>query len=282
MVSSVGKRNDKKSLSRRQVIAWISAILFLNYLLNFMKGAPLWSIDDLIRHVSSVGIFQYMAWFTIFRLIFKDNLKNKSRGMDFVIGVILCLFVFFPMSHFIWMAATGAAVYWYFSTPDDFNLRSAAIVLGALSVQELWGHMFFHLFEYPLLCAETAVVGSLLEVVGTETVWWGNVITGPGGHGIVIYEWCSAFHNLSLAMLCWITISKLRQRRWGIREFSLGAFIGAVMILENALRLCLMAWDIDLYHYWHDGAGSEVFAVGASLSILAISLYASRPSAQII
>jgi hypothetical protein len=54
------------------------------------------------------------------------------------------------------------------------------------------------------------------------------------------------------------------------------------MILENALRLCLMAWDIDLYHYWHDGAGSEVFAVGASLSILAISLYASRPSAQII
>jgi hypothetical protein len=237
-------------------------------------------MDELIRNVSTIGIYQNIAWFAVFRLISKSNLTVKSRQADVVIGVILCLFVFLPMNHFIWMAATGTAVYWYFSSPDDLNLRSAAIVLGALSVQELWGHMLFHLFEYPLLSAETAVVGSLLEVVRTETVWQGNVISGPDGHGIVLYEWCSAFHNLSLAMLCWVTISNLQQRSWDLREFSVGALIGMVMILENVLRLCLMAWNIDLYHYWHDGAGSEVFAVGASLSVLAISLCASRSSAR--
>jgi hypothetical protein len=81
-------------------------------------------------------------------------------------------------------------------------------------------------------------------------------------------------------MLCWVTISNLQQRSWDIREFCLGALIGMVMILENVLRLCLLAWNIDFYHYWHDGVGSEVFAVGASLSVLAISLYASRSGAQ--
>lgn len=184
------------------------------------------------------------------------------------------------MNHFIWVAATGVAVYWYAFSSDDFNLRSAAIVLGALSVQELWGRALFHLLAYPLLCLETAVVGSLLEVVRTGTIWQSNVITGPTGYGIVIYEPCSAFHNLSLAMLCWITISKLRHRSWHIGECLIGVLIGAIMILENILRLCLMAWNINLYHYWHDGAGSEVFTVGASLSVLLISLCASRSSEQ--
>lgn len=271
---------DKIRLSRRHIITWISVILFVNYVVDLAQEAPSSSIYDLIYNLSAVGIFQYMAWFAVFNLTLKSDLAVKSRRADFVVGVILCLFVFLPMSHFIWLAATGVAVYWYLSSPDDLNLRSAAIVLGALSVQELWGHMLFHLFEYPLLSAETAVVGSLLEVVRTGTVWQGNVVTGPDGYGIAIYDWCSAFHNLSLAMLCWVTISNLQQRSWDVREFALGALIGAVMIFENVLRLCLMAWDIDLYHYWHDGAGSEVFAVGASLSVLAMSLYASRSSVQ--
>jgi exosortase/archaeosortase family protein len=281
-VGSVGKAGSKDKIRpcRRQIVTWVSAILFCNYLLNLMNFVPFWSVYNLIHNVSADGVFQYMAWFAVFSLIFKSDPTIKSCRADFVVGVILCLFVFLPVSHFIWMAATGAAVYWYLSSPDDLNLRSAAIVLGALSVQELWGHILFRLLENPLLHAETAVVGSLLEVVRTGTVWHGNVVTGPDGYGIAIYEACSAFHNLSLAMLCWVTISNLQQRSWDIREFSLGALIGTVMILENVLRLCSMAWDIDSYHYWHDGAGSEVFAVGASLSVLAISLYASRSGAQ--
>jgi hypothetical protein len=282
IVNSPGndESRDKTHLSRRQVFTWISVMLFLNYQLDLLKSTEFWSIEGLVHKVGTVGIFQYMAWFAVFRLIFKSDIAVRSRLVDFVIGVILCLFVFLPMSHFIWLAATGVAVYWYLASPDELNLRSAAIVLGALSVQELWGHMLFHLLEYPLLSAETAVVGSLLEVVRAGTVWQGNVITGPDGYGIIIYEWCSAFHNLSLAMLCWVTISNLQQRSWDIRECALGALIAAVMILENVSRLCLMAWNLDLYHYWHDGAGSEVFAVGASLSVLAIGLYASKSSAQ--
>jgi hypothetical protein len=58
--------------------------------------------------------------------------------------------------------------------------------------------------------------------------------------------------------------------------------IGAAMIACNVMRLCLMAWSPDLYEYWHDGLGAQIFAVGASTMVLMLSLYGSRPAARAI
>jgi hypothetical protein len=151
-----------------------------------------------------------MAWFAVLHLVFKNDVTIKPRRADFVIGVTFCLFVFFTDELLYLDSGNWGRGLLVSFEPRCLNLRSAAIVLGALSVQELWGHVLFHLFEYPLLSAETAVVGSLPEVIRAGTVWQGNVVTAPNGYGIVIYEWCSAFHNLSLAMLCSITISNLQ------------------------------------------------------------------------
>ena len=53
------------------------------------------------------------------------------------------------------------------------------------------------------------------------------------------------------------------------------------MILFNVVRICLMGWDINLYHYWHDGTGAQIYAIGASLTILLMSLYGSRPTGRL-
>jgi exosortase/archaeosortase family protein len=103
---------------------------------------------------------------------------------------------------------------------------------------------------------------------------------GPNGHGVVIISGCSSFHNLSLALLCWVTISRLRRQNWQVRDFVIGSAIGITMILLNVARISLMAWDIELYHYWHDGIGAEIFAVAASLTILLMSLCGSRPAGR--
>jgi exosortase/archaeosortase family protein len=180
----------------------------------------------------------------------------------------------------IWVAATGVAIYLWLSNAGDAKLRAAAIVLGALSVQELWGHIFFNLVTFPLLRAETAFVGTIMEALRPGTMWHDNAIRGPNGFGIVIISSCSSFHNLSLAMLCWLTLSRLRHQDWRTRDFAIGGAIGVTMILFNVVRICLMGWDIDLYHYWHDGLGAEMYAIGASLTILLMSLYGSRPAGR--
>jgi len=190
-----------------------------------------------------------------------------------VIG--LCLLVLFPASQMIWVAAAGISIYLVMNG-GDAKLRAAGAVLGALAIQEFWGHVLFNLIAFPLLEAETAVVGMILEATRPGTLWQANTITAPSGFGLVIYTACSAYHNVSLAILCWITVSKLQDQRWRTRDFLIGSAIAGVMIILNIARLYMMALSVNLYHYWHEGAGADIFAVSASLTIFSISLWGSR------
>jgi len=232
------------------------------------------SLDTLVN----VGIFQYMAWFVIFWLFGASDPRVAALPRDFVVTAVLCLAVFARTNSMVWVAATGIAIYLWFFSDGDRKLRAAAVVLAALAVQQLWGHLFFDLVAVHLLRAEAAVTGMLLEVLRPGTVWLDNMVIGPEGYSVVILGGCSSFHNLSLAMLCWLTVSRWRHQDWRPRDFAIGAAIGGTMILFNIARICLMAWNIDLYHYWHDGTGAEIYAIGSSLTVLLMSLYGSKPA----
>ena len=108
-------------------------------------------------------------------------------------------------------------------------------------------------------------------------MWHDNIITLPNGHGIVLYPYCSSFHNVSLALLCWLTLTKLRHLNLRGYDFVVGGLAASTMMLLNTARLYLMALDVDNYHFWHDGAGFYIFEVGASISVLLLAMYGSRP-----
>jgi exosortase/archaeosortase family protein len=266
-----------RAASRREVFLWAAAILFLNQLFVLVKEFPAVSLETL----GTIGIFQYMAWYVIFRLLGSSDPMPAARPQDFLATGALCLAVFARTNSMVWVAATGIAIYLWFLSAGDRKLRAAGTVLAALATQELWGHLFFDLVAVQLLSAEAAVVGTLLEIARPGTVWQDNIITEPNGYGVLILPPCSSFHNLSLAMLCWVTISMLRRQDWQARDFVIGAAIGGTMILLNIARICLMAWNIDLYYYWHDGTGAEIYAIGATLTVLLMSLYGSKPARRL-
>jgi exosortase/archaeosortase family protein len=274
------ERQVGRAVARRDIFIWAVAILFLNYLFGVVKEIPSTSLEGLVSELGAVGIFQYLAWYAVFRLLGSSGPGSAARSRDLLITAALCLPLFLPTSRMVWVAATGIAIYLWLTSAHDPKLRAAGIVLAALAVQELWGHILFNLITMPLLLAETAVVGTLMEAIRPGTVWHDNAVTGPNGFSIVIINSCSSFHNLSLALLCWVTISRLSHQNWRGRDFVLGAMIGVTMILFNVTRICLMSWNHDLYHYWHDGVGAEMFAVGASLTVLVLSLYAARPAGR--
>ncbi len=237
---------------------------------------PSASLEDLLSDLSSVGVFQLMAWFAIFRLLALSDPRPVAQLWDFLIAVTLCCLLLAPTTRMIWIAALSVAILGWLFNGGDPKLRRAGVVLTALSVQEYWGHVFFQLVARPLLRAETAVVGTLLQAVRAGTAWRDNVITGPSGHGIVVYDPCSSFHNLSLAALCWVSVHSFRDQSWQVRDFVIACVVCVTIVLFNVTRLCLMAWDADLYQYWHDGDGAQIFNIGASTTILLISLYGSR------
>jgi exosortase/archaeosortase family protein len=259
---------------------WTIMIIFCNGLFLFAKEITTSSLETVVSDPRATGIFQYMAWFAIFRLLWASDPRSLAVRRDLLVTAALCLLVLLPTSRMIWIAALGVALYLVFFNGDEPKLRAAGTVLAGLSVQEFWGHLFFKLVSLPLLRAETAAVGTMLQVARPGTVWQENVITGPDGYGIVIYGGCSSFHNLSLAMLCWLTVSRLRHQNWRRRDFLIGGAVCGTIIVFNLIRLFLMAWDEDLFRYWHDGTGAEIFAIGASVTILLISLCGARSARQ--
>jgi hypothetical protein len=265
---------------RRDVFIWTAAILFANQVFGVLAGIPSSSIATFASNLGTIGVFQYMAWYAVFRLLAESDRDRPAEKRDFAVAIALCLLVFLPTDRMIWVAADCLAIYLWVFHGGAVKLRSAATVLVALSVQAFWGHVFFHLVAYDLLRAETAVVGTLLSATTSGIAWQDNVISSDDGFGIAIYTGCSSFFNLSLAMLCWITLTKLQRPFWQRSDFIVGAVVGGTMILLNLARLYVMALNFDLYHYWHDGTGADIFAIAASLMILVISLYGTNRAAN--
>lgn len=278
--TKTGEARRGLDLPRRDVFLWLCAIIFLNQLFATVSQTPLTSAWELVSELGAVSFFQIMAWYAIFRLLASSDRARRAQMRDVLTALALCLPLFLPASRMIQVVALAAAVFFWIRGRSDPKLRAAGIVLAALSIQQFWGHIVFDFFALPLLRAETAVVGTILEAARAGTVWRDNVITGPSGFGIIVYSGCSSFHNLSLAMLCWLTVSRLRNPIWRNRDLVTGGVIGVTMIACNVMRLCLMGWSSGLYEYWHDGAGAQIFAVGASVLVLVLSLYGSRPAAE--
>jgi exosortase/archaeosortase family protein len=269
------------NIQRREIFIWAAVILLLNQLLYQIKGDWSASLERLVYDLGAIGIFQLMAWYVVFGLLRDSDPISVARWRDLIVTAALCLLLLLPMSRVIWVAALGIAIYLFLFNNGDPRLRAAATVLAGLAVQQYWGRIFFNIVAFPLLRAETTAVGTILAAVrpGT-TVWQDNMITGPDGFGIVVYDPCSSFHNVSLAVLCWLTVSRWRLLNQWRRDLVMLGVVTATMILLNLVRLCLMAWTRDLYDYWHAGAGTNIFAVTASLIVLLIALHGSRPAKQ--
>jgi len=285
LVSTLSRHTENRETSdlkirRREIFIWVAVILLLNQLFYGIKEDWSASLENLFYDLGAIGAFQFMAWYVIFDLLRASDPVPAARWRDLLVAAALCLLVFLPMSRAIWVAAVGIAIYLFIFNGGDLKLRAAATVLAGLSVQEYWGHIFFNLVAFPLLSAETAAVGTILAAIRPGTGWQDNMITGPNGFGIVVYSACSSFHNVSLAVLCWLTVSRWRDQDEWRRDLVMLGVVAGTMILINLLRLCLMAWDVDFYDYWHTGPGADIFAIAASIAVLLISLYGSRPTKQ--
>jgi exosortase/archaeosortase family protein len=281
LISHLFKTQDTETrtshdLHRRELFIWAAVILLLNQFFFQIKEDWSASLERLVYALGAIGAFQFMAWYVVFGLLRDSDPVRVARWRDLLVVAALCLLLIFPISRAIWGAALGIAIYLFLFNKRDPRLRAAATVLAGLAVQQYWGRILFNFVAFPLLRFETTAVGTILAAVQPGTVWQDNMITGPNGFGIVVYDACSSFHNVSLAVLCWVTVSRWqRQCQWKQDLAMLGAVSGT-MILLNLFRLCLMAWSINLYDYWHTGAGAEIFGIAASLIILSIALYGSR------
>src|SRR5262245_60411765 len=80
---------SRRDLSRRSIFVWATIILFSNHLLATVKGVVPISFAQLVFSLQSVGIFQYLAWYVILRLLGSSDPIPVARWQDFLITVAL-------------------------------------------------------------------------------------------------------------------------------------------------------------------------------------------------
>jgi exosortase/archaeosortase family protein len=210
-------------------------------------------------------------------LLSKGELGPASRR-DWFAGALVLLTASIG---FAGVSATLLAVYLFFRDRRDQNALAAGTVAIAVVVQAIWAPLVFSKLSFLLLQVDADVVGWLVGLVVPGSSWQGTVIRVPSGHEVEIYEKCSSFHNLSLASLCWITLSMLHRPYWVKGDIFIGLGAALIQFAFNIWRLVFVCLSLPMYEFWHEGSGKHIFsAVATAFAIVFVQASLVRRDRQ--
>jgi hypothetical protein len=166
-----------------------------------------------------------------------------------------------------------------FILAPDRRVRSFGQILLALAFYEWIGPFIFHLVSPWVLKAETIAVQAVLAP-GGGFARDGLIISGGGNHSLAIEEGCSAFHNVSLASLIWISLVKLETLTLRTAHLWICAAMAAATVALNTARLAMMAQSYPMYDFWHNGAGVTIISTTMLGAMLIVCLGGLRLAAR--
>jgi exosortase/archaeosortase family protein len=269
-------------ISRRELLLWIIVCLFAN------EALLLLDLTTPSRFAASLLTQNDIYWLaccvTIYRLSLSDRtIPADRRDCTLALGLLafILLSSLLPYRFGIGLLATLVALYLLLQDHGDRNLKAAGGVLLALSVQLVWGPIFFLLFTPELLKADAALVGTALMMLRSDIVWKDTTFFAPDGHAVALVAACSSFQNVSTAVLACAAVTMWRRTEWVRSDLGTIAIAAIAMILINVARICLFAWSTEYHLFWHDGGGAEILAIAQTLVVLAIAWWGTTPRGRL-
>lgn len=272
--------NLTDAFRRREFLLWLACILFANQILVLLVGIPGGDTLGIAQALLSRSVFFYLGWYVVVTLLLASKPDQPVSPFEVATALSLAALNLLPALSSNWLSTTAVAVFLLFSSRSDNKVKAAATVLLAVCFNGYWGPKFFDLFAYYLLRADAALVGAALYLTQPGMGWEETIIGRPGVHTVLIFSPCSSFHNISLGLLCWISVTKMTRTSWMRGDFAVALVVCATVILFNATRLYLMALSNERYIYWHEGPGEQVVAWGTTMSVLLISLWGAARSGK--
>jgi hypothetical protein len=156
------------------------------------------------------------------------------------------------------------ALYLLVRLPHDSYMKAAGTVAAALAVQAVWAPLIFSKLSFLLLQIDAGIVGWLIGLVVPGASWSGTVVFTPSGHNVEITSACASFHNLSLASLCWVTLTMLHRPYWVKSDLYVGVVSMLIQFGFNVWRLVFVCFSLPMYEFWHEGAGKHIFSAAAT------------------
>jgi len=221
-----------------------------------------------------VADISVIVWFACFAGVstMLHGTREEIRSTDLAVGGAVLIFVIVPIFALSWVAITGLSLYILFFASSSPSRRRGALILLALTVAMLWGRLVFQLFTRPILEIDSWLAALLL---GTERI--GNMVAFADGSGyMVVLPACSSFANVSLAFLCFVSITQWANHRWSAIDIVWSLLSCASVIAVNVTRIALTGVSQSQYETIHNPLGTNM----AGAIILGLALGFSLISAR--
>jgi hypothetical protein len=225
---------------------------------NGIAARAIAAVHDIGWLDAMVGLFDVSAivvaacasglWWTM------RGVRHPVTPADLVIGAIALAMIALPIGALSWIAVGGLAVYIILFTDSDLRMRRGAVILLATTVPMFWSRLLFQFFASFILQIDASLVGWLLGADRT-----GNMVrfVNDGGY-LVILPPCSSLSNMSLAFLCWITISESVGHRRAFSDLTWCVLACGSVLAINVGRLSAMGTSLRHYEAIHSQIGDAV------------------------
>jgi len=219
----------------------------------------------------NISLIVWVACFAGVSLILRDKLVG-IKSTDIAVGLVFLILVILPIVSLSWLALTGLSLYILLFSGANDAARRGAIILLATTVPMLWSPMLFNLFSKIILEADATLVS---WVLGTHRN--GNMVEFVDhSANLIILAACSSLANMSLAFLCWITVSQTVQHKWRPQDL-LWCLVACVSVIAvNVTRMSLMGLSLSHYHAIHSPIGDAVTSLIILIFTVGISVVGAR------
>jgi exosortase/archaeosortase family protein len=242
-----------KSITRNELFAILYILGCANGLLGRMIQAA--QISDWESAISGIDInvIVLFACFAGISMILEDD-SESVRPRDLTVAAVFLVFVGLPIFALSWVAVTGLSLYiLLFANANSDRVRGATVML-ALTAPMLWSRLLFQLFAKFILDIDAGLVALLLGTART-----GNMVRMVDDSGyMIVMPACSSLANMSLALLCWVTITQWVRHRWVVADVFWAALACLTVITVNVTRISLMGWSQTHYKYIHSTWGDLI------------------------
>ena len=226
-----------------------------------------YSASWLVLFKERTGAVELLAIAVMALLVFRFRREDLLSRSDLVTVAAASLAFVLPFRFAIGLPLTAAGLKLAFHR--DPRVNSVGQILLALAFYEWLGPTLFHILCPLTLNLETLAVQGILAPLGGFTRN-GLTIIGSSNHHVIVEAGCSAFHNLSVSTLIWITLLKLDTLTIKSAHYWILVAMAGATIALNTVRIALMAQSKEMFVYWHDGAGIPVVKITMLAVILVI------------
>jgi len=232
----------RHSIPRNEFFAGLYVLGLANGLVGRLYSTTNFDVWTGVGFSLDINVIVLFACFAGLSAIFSNDDREQIRSTDLAVASVFVIFVAFPIFALSWVAVTGLSLYILLFANGSPARKRGAVILLALTVPMLWSQMLFRFFAKLILDIDAFLVASLL---GTDRI--GNMVGFADGSGhMVVLPACSSLTNMSLAFLCWVSITQWAEHRWSAVDLLWSLLVCMSVIAVNVTRISLMGLS-----YWH-------------------------------